>query len=97
MLALGETLPAIRKLLGHSNIATTERYAQLARGTIHGAAERIAGRVAAGILLGLSTAPRLIGVRLVDLHCSFAPQALPREALPIIGRLLGRCHFETTA
>ena len=49
-LALGETLPVIGKLLGHSNIETTARYAHLARDSIHEAAERIAGSVAADIL-----------------------------------------------
>ena len=49
-LALGETLPVIGKLLGHSNIETTARYAHLAHDSIHEAAERIAGSVAADIL-----------------------------------------------
>ena len=49
-LALGETLPVIGKLLGHSDIETTARYAHLARDSIHEAAERIAGSVAADIL-----------------------------------------------
>ena len=49
-LALGETLPVIGKLLGHNDIETTARYAHLARDSIHEAAERIAGSVAADIL-----------------------------------------------
>ena len=49
-LALGETLPVIGKLLGHSDIETTARYAHLARDSIHEAAERIAGSIAADIL-----------------------------------------------
>ena len=49
-LALGETLPVIGKLLGHNDIETTARYAHLARASIHEAAERIAGSVAADIL-----------------------------------------------
>ena len=48
-LALGETLPVIGKLLGHSDIETTARYAHLARDSIHEAAERIAGSIAADI------------------------------------------------
>ena len=38
------------KLLGHSDIETTARYAHLARDSIHDAAERIAESVAADIL-----------------------------------------------
>ncbi len=49
-LALGETLPVIGKLLGHSDIETTARYAHLARDSIHETAERIAGSIAADIL-----------------------------------------------
>ena len=49
-LALGETLPVIEKLLGHSDIETTARYAHLALDSVHDAAERIADSIAAGIL-----------------------------------------------
>ena len=49
-LALGETLPVIGKLLGHNDIETTARYAHLAHDSVHEAAERIAGSVAADIL-----------------------------------------------
>ena len=49
-MAPGETLPVIGKLLGHNDIETTARYAHLARDSIHEAAERIAGSVAADIL-----------------------------------------------
>ena len=49
-LALGETLPVIGKLLGHSDIETTARYAHLAQDSLHETAERIAGSVAADIL-----------------------------------------------
>ena len=40
----------IGKLLGHSDIETTVRYAHLARDSIHEAAERIAVSIAADIL-----------------------------------------------
>ena len=49
-LALGETLPVIGKLLGHSDIETTARYAHLAQDSIHETAERIAQSIAADIL-----------------------------------------------
>ena len=49
-LALGETLPVIGKLLGHSDIETTARYAHLAQDSIHETAERIADSIAADIL-----------------------------------------------
>ena len=49
-LALGETLPVIGKLLGHNDIETTARYAHLAQDSVHEAAERIAGSIAADIL-----------------------------------------------
>ncbi|MDE2808471.1 MAG: site-specific integrase, partial [Gemmatimonadota bacterium] len=49
-LALGETLPVIGKLLGHSDIETTARYAHLAQDSIHEMAERIAASIAADVL-----------------------------------------------
>ena len=49
-LALGESLPMIGKLLGHSQIETTARYAHLARDSIHDSAARIADSLAADIL-----------------------------------------------
>ena len=49
-LALGETLPVIGKLLGHSDIETTARYAHLARDFLHEAADRIADSIAADVL-----------------------------------------------
>ena len=49
-LALGKTLPVIGKLLGHSDIETTARYAHLARDTLHEYAERVAVSIAGDIL-----------------------------------------------
>ena len=49
-LALGETLPVIGKLLGHSDIETTARYAHLAHDSVHETAERIAESIAGEIL-----------------------------------------------
>ena len=41
-LALGESLPMIGKLLGHTQVQTTARYAHLARNSVKVAAVRIA-------------------------------------------------------
>ena len=49
-LALGESLPMIGKLLGHSQVETTARYAHLARDSVREAAERIAGSIAEDVL-----------------------------------------------
>ncbi len=49
-LALGESLPMIGKLLGHSQVETTARYAHLARDSIHESAARVADSLAADIL-----------------------------------------------
>ena len=43
-------LPVIGKLLGHSDIETTARYAHLAQDSLHETAERIAETIAADIL-----------------------------------------------
>ena len=45
-LALGESLPMIGKLLGHSQIETTARYAHQARDSVREAAERVAESIA---------------------------------------------------
>lgn len=44
-LVVGEGLPMIGKLLGHTQIQTTARYAHLANDPIKAAADRIAGRI----------------------------------------------------
>ena len=44
-LAPVETLPAIGKLLGHTQVQTTARYAHLARDSIQTAAARITGSI----------------------------------------------------
>ncbi|MCY4381660.1 MAG: site-specific integrase [Nitrospinae bacterium] len=48
-LALGESLPVIGKLLGHTQIETTARYAHLTPDSVREAAERIAASIAADI------------------------------------------------
>ena len=49
-LALGEPLPMIAKLLGHTKIQTTARYAHLARDSVRDSAARVAASIAADIL-----------------------------------------------
>ena len=49
-LAMGESLPMIARLLGHRQIASTARYAHLARASVHQAAARVAGNLAEDIL-----------------------------------------------
>ena len=49
-LALGESLPMIGKLLGHSKVETTARYAHLARESVHESAARIADSIAADLV-----------------------------------------------
>jgi len=54
-LALGESLSMIGKLLGHTQVQTTARYAHLARDSIRNAAARITGSIGTDLLDG---APR---------------------------------------
>ena len=59
-LAIGESLPMIGKLLGHSQVETTARYAHLARDTVHDSAARVAESLATdlfGCRIGSSRAP----------------------------------------
>ena len=49
-LALGESLPAIGRLLGHAHVETTAKYAHLARDSMHEAADRVADSIAADTL-----------------------------------------------
>jgi integrase len=48
---LGESLPMIGKLLGHTQVQTTARYAHLADNPVQAAADRVSGEI--GKLLGL--------------------------------------------
>ena len=50
-LAVGESLTMIGALLGHSEIASTARYAHLVRGTEKAAAAKVGGSIGADILL----------------------------------------------
>ena len=49
-LALGESLTMIGKLLGHTQVQTTARYAHLARDSIQTAAARITGSIGENLL-----------------------------------------------
>ncbi|MYA95595.1 MAG: tyrosine-type recombinase/integrase [Nitrospinae bacterium] len=51
-LALGEALPVIGKLLGHSRLETTARYAHLARDSAKEAADRVAASIEEYLLQG---------------------------------------------
>ena len=63
-LALGESLPMIGKLLGHSQIQSTARYAHLARGAVKVSAAKVAASIGEDILSGDSFAPPAPGVTL---------------------------------
>lgn len=61
-LALGENLPMIGRLLGHSELQATERYAHLDRDWVRDAAVRISESIAADILTGYSAQPDYISI-----------------------------------
>ena len=96
-LALGESLPMIGKLLGHSQIQTTARYAHLARGAVKVSAVKVAASIGEDILSGDSFAPPAPGVtvptaswlpggaplRKVARHEHPAPEALKASAARI--------------
>ena len=48
-LALGESLPVIGKLLGHTQVETTARYAHLTRDSVRGSAARISASIGADL------------------------------------------------
>lgn len=50
--ALGEDLPVIGKLLGHSQVETTARYAHLVDESVRAVVARISGSIAAIVLPG---------------------------------------------
>ena len=56
-LALGESLPMIGRLLGHSQLETTARYAHLARDSVRESAVRISESIAADVLKGYAGKP----------------------------------------
>ncbi len=50
-LALGESLTMIGKLLGHTQVQTTARYAHLARDSVQNAAARITGSIGGNLMI----------------------------------------------
>lgn len=56
-LAIGEALPMIGKLLGHTQVQTTARYAHLADNPIRDSANRISGEIARALFGGNGTVP----------------------------------------
>ena len=55
--ALGESLTMIGKLLGHTQVQTTARYAHLARDSIQNAASRITHGIGGDLLGGAKAQP----------------------------------------
>ena len=51
-LALGESLTMIGRLLGHTKVSSTARYAHLARETERASAARVGGSIGAHLLTG---------------------------------------------
>ena len=49
-LALGESLPMIGRLLGHTQVETTARYAHLAKASVRDSAARISESIAADLV-----------------------------------------------
>ena len=57
-LALGESLPVIGKLLGHTEVQTTARYSHLAEDSVMESAARIAASIGEDIFMGSGTGIR---------------------------------------
>ena len=64
-LALGESLPMIGKLLGHTKIQTTARYAHLARDSIGESAARVAASIGADVMPEILATTATRGARAV--------------------------------
>ena len=74
-LSLGETLPMMGKLFGHSNIEITARYTHLARNSVGESAQRIAVSIAA------DTYCRRVGFRGPRLTTRTRGGSVPRTVL----------------
>ena len=60
-LALGESLPMIGRLLGHTQVETTARYAHLAQDSVKESAVRVADSIAGDLLAGYQGSGRGVG------------------------------------
>jgi integrase len=73
----GDSLQVIGRLLGHSKITTTQRYAHLSMNPVRDAVERIGGRIAAKLLSGAESENRVMRVPVM------LPVALVSKAIKI--------------
>ena len=86
-LALGENLPMIGRLLGHSEEQTTERYAHLDRDWVREGAIRISESLAADILTGYPGRP---GTAPEDVRGGAADSGAARSVLAFPAQFRGR-------
>ena len=98
-LALGEGLPMIGKLLGHTQVQTTARYAHLARDTVKASAARIGDSIdqdLAGVgEPGVEVAPRgadaaMVGLELDGDAGMGGPEGSQSRQQPLLGDRLDR-------
>lgn len=81
-LALGEGLPMIGKLLGHTQVQTTARYAHLANDPVKTAAGRVSDTIGAA-MLGKIKKPRRTGAPKKREAATATRRKATREAVPI--------------
>jgi hypothetical protein len=73
----GDSLQVIGRLLGHSKITTTQRYAHLSVNPVRDAVERIGGRIAAKLIPGAEGENRVMRIPLM------VPVALLSKAMKL--------------
>ena len=81
-LALGESLPVIGKLLGHTQVETTARYAHLTRDSVRDSAARIAASIGADLLTSIGADLLSGNTQSVVRHVQ-TPAAFDRESYDI--------------
>ena len=81
-LALGESLTMIGKLLGHTQVQTTARYAHLARDSIQNAAVRITGSIGGNLASIPDTDTRRLGIERTQCRPPFTSPTFPPDASP---------------